>query len=88
MFGEHKSAPKEIQIDGGNALVSLYGDKSGEKLDALHYQKYCEKVVRRNTKIQPQSLPPTSSAVRFYSLRVRLQVVQWKGSGTEMSLKE
>ena len=77
IFGNDNSTPKEIQITGGNALVCLYGGKSGEKLDVLRYQKYCEKVVRRNTRIQPQSLPQTSSTVRFHSLCVRLQVVQW-----------
>ena len=61
-------------VAGENALVSLYGGKTGEKLDGMRYQRYCEKLVTNSSQIQPQNLPPTSAAARHRSLRVYLQV--------------
>ena len=32
-----------------------------------------------------QTLPPTSAAANFHSLRVYFQILEWKGSGDEIS---
>ena len=46
----------------------------------LRYQRYLEKLACKSKSIQPQSLPPTSSAVKYHSLRVYLQTREWKDS--------
>lgn len=37
-----------------------------------------EMTATSNTVIKPQSLPPSESAAYYHSLRVHLQVIQWK----------
>ena len=37
-------------------------------------------MARNTSHIQPQTLPPTSAAAKFHSLRVYFQVQQWKGT--------
>ena len=86
VFSHDSSTQDEILLAGENSLVCLYGGRPGQKLDILRYQKYCEKVASRSTRIQPQSLPPTSCAAGFHSLRVRLQVQQWKEHDAGMAL--
>ena len=75
-------------VAGENALVSLYGEKPGEKLEGMCYQHYCEKLVTNSSQIQHQDLPLTSAAARHHSLRVYLQVKQWKGKNEGMSLED
>ena len=82
------STVDDIVVAGENALVSLYGGKPGEKLDGMRYQRYCEKLATNSSQIQPQNLPPTSAAARHHSLRVYLQVKQWKGENEGMSLED
>ena len=62
------STVEDIVAAGENALVSLYGEKPGEKLDGMRYQRYCEKLATNSSQIQPQNLPPTSAAARQQSL--------------------
>ncbi|XP_073240418.1 uncharacterized protein [Porites lutea] len=82
------STVDDIVVAGENALVSLYGGKPGEKLNGMRYQGYCEKLATNSSQIQPQNLPPTSAAARHHSLRVYLQVKQWKGENEGMSLED
>ena len=65
VFSHDSSTQDEILLAGENSLMCLYGGRPGRKLDILRYQKYCEKVASRSTRIQPQSLPPTSCAAGF-----------------------
>ncbi|CAH3108670.1 unnamed protein product, partial [Porites lobata] len=82
------STVDDIVVAGKNALVSLYGGKPGEKLDGMRYQRYCEKLATNSSQIQPQNLPLTSAAAWHHSLRVYLQVKQWKGENEGMSLED
>ena len=77
-----------VVVAGENAQASLHGGKPGEKLDGMRYQRYCEKLATNSPQIQPQNLPPTSAAARHHSLRVYLQVKQWKGENEGMSLED
>ena len=54
----------------------------------MRYHRYCEKLATNSSQIQPQNLPPTSAAARHHSLRVYLQVKQWKGENEGMSLED
>jgi hypothetical protein len=52
-----------------------------------HYRcRTCSKQV--TSYVQPQSLPPTSDAAKYHSLRVYCQIQQWKGSGVAISPTE
>ena len=60
-----------------------YNGKPGELLDSLPYQHFCQKVATNTSHVQPQSLPPTSAAAKYHSLRVFFQIQKWKGSADE-----
>ena len=40
---------------------------------------FVEKVAKTSMYIDPKQLPPTSDAAKFHSLRVFLQIHEWKG---------
>ena len=46
----------------------------------LHYQKFCDKVAKSSSFVEPQSLPPTIASARYHSLLVYYQVQLWKGN--------
>ena len=57
-----------------------YSNSSGDdesSLPALRYRKYMA-MMAKNKKVEPERLPPTPRASHFHSLRVHLQVLQWK----------
>ena len=77
-----KDATVDDVIDAGEAaLVCLYSGKEGDNLDGLWYAKCCDKVASSTNKvhIRPHTLPPTSAAARYHSMRVYLRVQQWLG---------
>ena len=79
------SAPTHDVIDAGEkALVLLYNGMLTDTLDSLRHKRFCEKVASKTTHIKPQSLPPTSAAAKYHSLRVYLQVQEWRGSDVEL----
>lgn len=78
----------DVVTAGEKALVSLFGGKTANGLNALRYQRYFEKLATKTTHIQPQNLPPTASAARYHSMRVYLQVKQWQGEDAEMSIED
>jgi len=88
VFDSASATPEEIATAGHNVLVSLYKGKPGEQLDHLRYTRYCEKLACRTSQIQPQSLPPTSEAAKNHSLRVYLQVKQWKDEDGDMAVQD
>ena len=65
---------------GENALVCLYNGILGEELNLLRYKRFCEKVAISSSHIEAKSLPPTSAAAKYHSLRVYYQVQEWKGT--------
>ena len=78
----------DVATTGENELVALYGRKKGESLDSLRYRRYYKKVATRSFQVQRHNLPRTSSAARYHSYRVFLQVKQWQGRDERMSLKD
>ena len=60
---------------GEKALVCLYNGRLGDSLDTLRFQRFHEKVSSCTTTVQVQSLPPTSAAAKYHSLRVYFQFV-------------
>ena len=84
------STQAEVATAGENAIVVLYGGKQGDflSLDSLGYRRYYENVATRGQQRQPQNLPLISSAARYHSLRVFLQVKQWQCLSDGMLFKD
>ena len=47
---------------------------------SLRHQRFREKVASSATLVHPQALPPMSGVAKYHSMRVYLQVQEWKGS--------
>eukprot|EP00794_Sanderia_malayensis_P001611 gene1611-1782_t len=77
-FDDISASKEDIVHAGEKALVSLYSGKKGKGLDEMRYQRYCQKVSTGTSQVQPQSLPPTSAAAMYHSMRVYYQLHQWK----------
>ena len=69
-FNQTDQTPETIVTAGEKAIVSLYGGSKTDGLDSLHYKRFCDKVSKSTTPVEPQSLPPTLAAVKYHSLRV------------------
>ena len=69
-------------------LVTLYGEKKGETLDGLRHGKYHEEVCTKGQMVEPQNLRPTSSAAKYHSMRVFLQIKQWQGQIDGLSIED
>ena len=78
-FNSTSASIYDITTAGENVLVSLYSGKPGETLNVLRYKKFFEKVANRSSHVQPQSLPPTSTAAKYHSFCVHCQIQQWMG---------
>ena len=84
VFDTHSASIHDVVDAGEKALVIIYNGKSTDTLDSLRYQRFCEKVASKSSHVKPQALPPTSGAAKYHSLRVYLQVQEWKGSADEL----
>ena len=84
----HPTAKKEIVAAGEKALVALYGGAKEEGLDSLRYKRFCGKVTKSTSPVEPQTLPPISAAAKYHSLRVYYQMMEWKGASINMQPKD
>ena len=55
-----------------------YGGRKFQSLENLRYHQFMKAAGTSKTTIKPQSLAPTESATKYHSMRVRLQVIEWK----------
>ena len=83
--GSHPSLKEDVIAAGEEALIILYNGKVERSLDSLRYKRYCDKVASSSSYVHPQTLPPTSSAEKYHSLRVYYQIRQWQGTEAGMS---
>ena len=74
MFDTHSASTHDVVDAGEKALVIIQSGKSTDTLDSLRYQCICEKVVSKSSHVKPQTLPPTSGAEKYHSLRVYLHL--------------
>ncbi|EDO31725.1 predicted protein [Nematostella vectensis] len=79
IFHQADAAKNDIAAAGETDLLCLYKGLKDETLDSLRYARFCQKISTGNTQVQPESLPPTSAAAIYHSLRVYHQVQQWRG---------
>jgi hypothetical protein len=77
-FNQANPSSEEIIKSGEKALLILYDSKMEEHLDQLRYVRFCQKIAKGKSFVHPESLPPTSAAAKYHSMRVYHQVQQWK----------
>ncbi len=85
VFSDEFAERTAIVSAGENSLVCLYGGKPEENLDILRYMRYCDKTMSTTSSVSISSLPPTSAAAKYHSLRVYYQVQEWQGKAEKLS---
>ena len=73
LFTQEGTTKKDIIAAGEEALIHIYNGKQGEPgevIDVLRYKRFCEKVAKSSSFVEPQTLPPTSAATEYHSLRL------------------
>ncbi|WAR15716.1 hypothetical protein MAR_005821 [Mya arenaria] len=70
---------KEIEQHGERAMILLYTDRQIDSINDLRVRFFIEKTSSNSLSIDPETLPPTSSATKYHSLRTYYQMLQWKG---------
>lgn len=80
IFNKDKVTKAKIIEAGESAVVHLYKGKRSEHLNSLRLQHFFDKVNSSTTCVQPHAIPPTSAAIKHHSLRVYMQVQEWKGT--------
>ena len=68
------SQMEDIIKSGERIITNLYGGVPSESLNVLRYKKFANKVVTSKEVIQIHTLPPTTEAAVYQSLRVYYQV--------------
>ena len=59
-------------------LPFSYNGKPNDSLTTLRHAKFMESITTTLSPLEPANLPPTEGAGYYHSLRVHLQVCQWK----------
>ena len=77
VFSNATSTQKEVAEAGERAIVSLYGGEQDDTLDELRHVKYIQKISTATKSMQPNFLPPTSSAAEYHSYQTYFQVQTW-----------
>ena len=68
---------QDIIRAGEEAIIDMYTGKG--TLNSLRYQTFCKKVLVNNKVLEAKSLPPTSEAAKYHTMRVYCQMLEWKG---------
>ncbi|OWF46189.1 hypothetical protein KP79_PYT26260 [Mizuhopecten yessoensis] len=85
----HSSSSKDEVIKAGaECIVQMYGGLQHEGLDILRWRKFTSKVVSGHVGVQIKTLPPTSDAAKYHSLRTYLQCQQWINNGQNLDPTE
>ena len=79
LFMTNKSRQVDIIKAGEKAIVRLYNGHLDESLNDLRLRKFHEKTTNSTKAVEPESLPPTTAAANYHSLRVYQQVQVWLG---------
>ena len=90
VLSSSREIEKNVIIEAGEkAMVALYGGSAADEgLDSVRYKWFCEKVSKSASFVEPQTLPPTSAAPKYHSLRVFYLVMEWKGETGDMKPEE
>ena len=82
IFLQENATLADISSAGEAALVCMYTGAVGDTLDKLRLQRFHHKVATSRRFVQPENIPPMSSAAKYHSLCVYLQVQIWKGESS------
>ena len=77
-FGNFTSEQSQIGHAGCEIFKKAYGGKPNDTLTTLRHAKVMESVTTTLSPLEPAVFPPTERAAYYHSLRVHLQVCQWK----------
>ena len=83
LFNNEPATRKDVIRAGEQILVTLYNGQAHETLDILRYWRFCDKVASCSSSVEVPTLSPTSSASKFRTVRVYLQVQEWIGNKLE-----
>ena len=78
IFSQEDQSPEVIEEAGKNLFKDLYKGSVQDSLNDLRFNLYMKAITSSDTRLQPESLPPTESAAGCHSRRVYLQVQVWK----------
>jgi hypothetical protein len=70
---------EDIIKSGERIITNLYGGVPSESLNVLRYKQFASKVATGKEVIQIHTLPPTTEAAVYHSLRVYYQAQIWIG---------
>ena len=82
VFLHENATLADISSAGEAALVRLNTGAVGDTLYKLRLLQFHQKVATSTRFGEPENLPPTSSAAKYHSLRVYLQVQIWKAESS------
>ena len=78
IFNHNNVCPSDLKQPGETLMSLSFGGKCDKSLCSLKYIKYINQLTTTVSKIKPESLPPTSRATYFHSLRVYIQIWIWR----------
>ena len=87
MFNQVAQAKDDILVAWQRTLVSLSGAAKEEGLDVLAYRRFCCKISKGTSHVEPRTLPPTSAAL-YHSFPEFYHVMYWKGKCYSMKPEE
>jgi len=88
VFSKRTATLEEVVSAGEQVIISMYKGNRNDTLDELRYKRFTEKVALSTTFVQVHSLPPTSNASKYHSMRTYLQVQQWTHSDCNLNPEE
>ena len=79
LLTDNDCAIKDITDAGEWIILKLYGNHKSKTLDELRVLTYRKKLLSKSAKnkIDPRSLPPSSNAAKYYTLRVYHTLQEW-----------
>ena len=79
LFMDNDCAIKDITDAGKRIILKLYGKYNGKTLDELRVLTYRKKLLSKSAKnkIDLRSLPLSSNAAKYHTLRVYHTVQEW-----------
>ena len=83
-----ESSKDDIVAAGECVLVGLYGGVPLEGLDLLRFRRFANRVMSSSSYVQVCTLPPTSAAAKYHSMRVCYQVQEWMNKDKKLVPKD
>lgn len=78
VFYQPDSSEEAITGAGEKAFITLFNENPDvHTLNFIRFKRISEKMTKAKSSVQTHSLPQTSDACKYHSLRMYLQVQQW-----------